>query len=252
MVMARSRFPGKLILIMFVLVFIGLGAAYFYYSGINRWVDPRIKGARELYEKYNGYAQSAQYDSVFWLMDTIQAIYSSTAHYRESYETGVLYNNRAAAYLSMFLQPDQEYPGSDSPEILQHATKLAEQSISIYTRWLDEFGDKDEEDILNRIEPAFTDGLEAYRLEEQQAFLAHRAKEIADARTETRRRLSVSYTNLGTIKRHQQAYDSAVICYKEAMALWDQNLTAENNLNILLNRPLKKRNLLQKLFPPEK
>jgi hypothetical protein len=47
-------------------------------------------------------------------------------------------------------------------------------------------------------------------------------------------------------------YDSAAFYYNNAIELWDRNLTAENNLNILLNRPQKKRNLIQTLFPPEK
>jgi len=252
MVRARSGFPGRLVLVMVVIVMFGLGAAYLYYSGINRWVDPRIKSARQLYEQYNGYAQSEQYDSVFWLMDTIQSIYQATLHYRDSYETGVLNNNRAAAYLSLFLTPEGDLHPGDSTEILGKAEKLARKSISIYTGWLDEFKDMDEAGTGSRIRDEFMKGLESYTPDEQEAFLDHRVKEIGEAREETVRRLSVSYTNLGTIKRHQQVYDSAALYYQKAISLWDRNLTAENNLNILLNQPLKKRNLLQKLFPPDK
>jgi hypothetical protein len=47
-------------------------------------------------------------------------------------------------------------------------------------------------------------------------------------------------------------YEKAINNYQKAIDLWDQNLTAENNLNILLGKPLKKRNLIQKLFPPKR
>ncbi|MCK4748009.1 MAG: tetratricopeptide repeat protein, partial [Bacteroidales bacterium] len=66
------------------------------------------------------------------------------------------------------------------------------------------------------------------------------------------RRLSVCHTNLGVIYRHQGAYVEAAEEYQKALALWDRNLEAENNLNKLLNKPLKKRNMMQKLFPPNR
>ena len=69
---------------------------------------------------------------------------------------------------------------------------------------------------------------------------------------ENNRRLSVCYTNLGLISRFQGNYEDAVKQYEKALALWDRNLDAENNLNKLLNRPIKKRNIIQTLFPPEK
>jgi len=36
------------------------------------------------------------------------------------------------------------------------------------------------------------------------------------------------------------------------MELWGENLTAENNLNILLGRPVRKRTFIQKMFPQPK
>ena len=69
---------------------------------------------------------------------------------------------------------------------------------------------------------------------------------------ETDRRLSVCYTNLGVIERTRGNYQEAIMNYEKALNLWDRNLEAENNLNRLLGRPIKKRNLLQKLFPPDR
>lgn len=252
MVRSGNRTPRALLRVMIAVVFVSLGIAYFYYRGVNRSVDPRIKTARQLYERYNAYAQLDQVDSVFWLMDTIESIYASVPHYRDSYETGVLYNNRAAAWLSMLLRPDQEMMIQDTTLLLQRAESMVRQSIAIYDHWLAIYAGTEETEISRMAGKDFMEGLEAYDPEEQQAFLDRRVREIIEAQKENPRRLSVSYTNLGTIKRHQHHYDSAAIWYTRALELWDQNLTAENNLNILLNRPLKKRNLIQKLFPPEK
>ena len=92
----------------------------------------------------------------------------------------------------------------------------------------------------------------SYSAEEMEIYADTRIIEIQDAQKEIDRRLSVSYTNLGMVYRQKELYDSAAANYIIAVELWDQNLTAENNLNILFGKPLRKRNLIQKLFPPKK
>lgn len=241
-----------LIIVMTVLVFAGIVIAWIYYGGINRSVDPRIRGARELYEKYNQFAQESRYDSIFRLMDKIEGVYGSFGHYRDGFEIAVLYNNRAAAYLSLFMQPGNEILIGDTAVFISKAENAVRTSLRMYKEWFDTFGGLDEAEIRENIADDFLTGLDQYSPEEQEEFLDKRVEEIIEAQTENLRRLSVSYTNLGIIKRHQQQYDSAAACYLEAIDLWDRNLTAENNLNILLNRPLKKQGLIQKLFPPEK
>lgn len=241
-----------LILTMTVLVFTGILIAWFYYGGVNRSVDPRIKGARELYEKYNEFTGLGQYDSILWLMDTIESVYSSVDHYRDSYETAVLYNNRAAVYLSVYMQPGNEILIGDTAVFISKAENAVRKSLHMYREWFSKFEGLDEPAIRENIEQNFLNGMDQYSPDEKEQFLDKRVREIIEAQKENRRRLSVSYTNLGIIKRHQQKYDSAAICYLKAIDLWERNLTAENNLNILLHRPLKKQGLLQKLFPPEK
>lgn len=245
--------PARILIsLMVFLVVIGFTIAWFYYEGINESVDPRIKDARKLYEKYNSFAQQNQYDSVFWLMDTIENIYREIDHYKTSFETAVLYNNRAAAALSLFLQPGNDIIIGDSAEFLFNAEKNVKKSIRIYQDWKQVYDSKNENEIRTVIAQDFLTGLDAYPEKEKDSFLENRIEELIAAQTENNRRLSVSYTNLGAVKRHQLKYDSAAFYYKQAIDLWDRNLTAENNLNILLNRPLKKRNIIQKLFPPEK
>lgn len=241
-----------LIITMTVLVFIGIMIAWSYYEGINKSVDPRIKDARKLYEKYNKFTQLSQYDSILWLMDTIEIVYSSIDHYRDSYETAVLYNNRAAIYLSLYLQPENEIFIGDTNVFISKAENAVRKSLQIYQEWFRKFDGLNEMAIRENIEENFLNGMDLYSPDDKEQFLDKRIQEIIEAQTENRRRLSVSYTNLGIIKRHQQKYDSAAMYYKKAINLWERNLTAENNLNILLNRPLKKRNFFQKLFPPEK
>lgn len=132
------------------------------------------------------------------------------------------------------------------------AEKMVKKSIAIYSGWLKQFEDKSSEEIISIIEPEFYRGLEQYPVEKQELFINNRIEEIQQAQMETKRRLSVSYTNLGIIKRHKMRYEEAAKNYKRALDLWEENLTAQNNLNLLLGKPLEKRSFIRKLFPPER
>jgi tetratricopeptide (TPR) repeat protein len=247
----KNNTTRALILILSALVVCTLAITYFVYKNIDESVDPRIVKARLLYEKYNGYAQNNEFDSVFALMDSIELIYSSIDHYKNSYEIGVLYNNRAASYLTMALFADtNQIDRSGRDSIISLAETAANRSIGIYEQWLTIYQQKKRPEIQELVLQNFFTGLEMYNKSRKRKFLKQRVKEIEEALVETQRRVSVSYTNLGIIHRSRLQYESAAICYKKAVELWDENLTAENNLNILLGKPLRKRNIIQKLFPP--
>lgn len=249
----KNKSTRALVLIMSALVFISILISNHYYKGINNNVDPRIKEARLLYEKYNDYTKTSSFDSIFVLMDSIEAVYSNHPHYINSFEIAVLYNNKAASYLTMALHADSastQYNRQDS--IISLAEKMVNKSIAVYTDWLERFENKSREEIRELIEPEFYKGLEQYSDELQQKFINNRIDEIQEAQLETKRRLSVSYTNLGIIKRHRMQYEEAAKHYKTALDLWERNMTAENNLNLLLGKPLEKRSFLRKLFPPER
>ncbi len=249
----KNKKTRALILIMCALVLSGVIISYFYYRDINDSIDPRILAARTLYDRYNEYASLNQLDSVFILMDSIEAIYAATDHYRNSYEIGVLHNNRAASYLTMALYPvDSGNITRKQDSLINFAEDAVYRSIEIYNQWIKVFDNKSEEEIKELISDEFLTGLGAYNDDQKNKFLNSRIKEIKESQVETGRRLSVSYTNLGIIFRHRLQYDSAAMYYKKALDLWDRNLTAENNLNILLGKPLKKRNFIQKLFPPDR
>jgi tetratricopeptide (TPR) repeat protein len=249
----KNKPTRLLILVMSGLVVLGISIASLYYKKQNQSVDPRVKKARLLYEKYNDFAQAGAYDSIFQLLDTIEHLYQQYPHYENSFETGVLYNNRAAAWLTLAtLTGNTAGEPEKRDSLLDRAEKNARQSIKIYQSWKKKFDDKNKKEIETVIRKSFFQGLEKYDQEKKQLFLARRAEEIAQSKVETDRRLSVSYTNLGLVYRHKSRYEEAARQYKKAMELWDRNLTAENNLNRLLGRPLKKRNIIQKLFPPAK
>jgi len=250
--MVKKTKPTRtLILIMGVLVLIAIVISRKYYRDQEASVDPRIKPARELYEKYNSYAASNQFDSVFHLMDTIESIYNLTDHYASSFELGVIYNNRAAAWLTLGIFGEY-YDDWERDSLVTMADTAVRKSMSIYEVWNENLGDLDETEIRKVISDDFTGGLESYSSEEQEKFLETRIAEITEAQAELDRRLSVSYTNLGIVYRHKEIYDSAALCYEKALELWDRNLTAENNLNSLLGRPQKKRNFIERMFPPER
>lgn len=248
----------SLILIMIVLVVIGILIAKSYYGNINKSIDPRVAEARTLYARYDSYAQEGNYYKVFALLDSIEDIYRDTKHYEGSFELGVMYNNRAAALLTISMFTDSiparqnPYSGSSADSLVTLAEINILNAVSIYDNWLTEFSGKSFEQICEIIEPQFMDGLENLTPDLRTKYLEARVREIEKAITENDRRLSVCYTNLGIVFRQREQYKEAVEQYEKALELWDRNLNAENNINLLLNRPLKKRNFIQKLFPQER
>jgi tetratricopeptide (TPR) repeat protein len=222
-----------------------------YFRKQNQLVDPRIVHARELYATYNNLAEAGEYDSIFVLLDEIENIYARVEHYRNSYELGVINNNRAALWLTLGLQ-GETYDSTRQDSLVMLASGALQTSISIYENWDNQFGHGDPAKCRKQISDVFLDGLEQYDPVQQERFLEKRVSEIVQSAGEVQRRLSVSYTNLGIVHRHHARYDSAAHCYTRALELWDRNLTAENNLNLLLGLPQKKQNIIQRLFPPER
>jgi len=248
----------RLVVIMVAVVIVGIIIARSYYGNANRSVDPRIIKARELYSGYDSYARSGDYYSIFAFLDSIEHIYNSTAHYRESFELGVLCNNRAAALITIALHGDSIPPSANpwqewpADSIITLAENHVRKAIAIYENWNDTYAGKSIQQIRTMIESGFMEGLDEVEPDLREKYLETRAREMEKAVLENSRRLSVCYTNLGLVYRYQGAYEDAVKQYEKALILWDRNLDAENNLNRLLNRPIRKQNLIQKLFPPQK
>jgi tetratricopeptide (TPR) repeat protein len=235
---------------MVILGAIGIAIAWVYYGNLNRAVDPRVRQAHIMYGRYNVYASENNVEMVLALLDSIEDIYLSVPHYTDSYEMGVVYNNRASVFLSRAL--------SDSvfEEIRLHYFSLSEhylnKSMLYYTRWIDLFGNKSEEEIAACVHEEFSADGVLSKNKNLDAIIRSRVKEIRTAQLEMPRRLSVSYTNLGIIRRHENKPEEAIQHYIKALDLWDQNHIAKNNMNVLFGRPIEKQSIMRKLFPPER
>ncbi len=236
------------IIIMGTLFIIAGAITYFYYDYQDKYIDPRTIEAYAMYEKYNELARNSDYEAIFQLMNSIEDIYTKTPHYAESYEVGVLYNNRAAAYVAMAISP--AINDSIVKDSLFNLAKInTSKSIEIYTDWLDKWQGKNQEEVKEMLKPHFNENDAIFKNQEIEKYINRRAKQIEEARLETPRRLSVSYTNKGIIYRHKGEYELAALEYFKALELWPDNLAAENNLSILLDKPVKKRSLLRRFFP---
>jgi len=168
----KNKSARALIIIMCALVLFGILIASRYYKNYNSSIDPRISTARTMYEKYNKYAQSNRFDSVFILMDKIEKNYSSLEHYK----------NRAASYLTMALYSNAII---NQPIIQDSLIKMAEnsvnKSISIYQSWLNNFENKSTDEIEKSIKKDFFIGLDDYDENTKNKFLKNRIKEIETA-----------------------------------------------------------------------
>ena len=250
MIFKMNKTTRVLVLVMSTLVVLTFIGVSYYYKYDNQSTDPRVVKAIEMYKGYNELAKSSNYQGALLLMDSIEYIYSNYPHYKESYEIGILYNNRAAAYLAMALLPQNSRETKDSLLNLSQANVL--RSIEIYSNWLSTWEHKNPEEIKINLSAYFHPSDSAFYGKNVNRYVNKRTKGIVEAQLETYRRLSVSHTNLGMVYRHKERFDDAVKEYFIALEYWPDNLAAENNLNILLNQPLKKPSIIRTFFPKER
>ncbi len=238
--------------IMIILAAVGLSIAWIYYGNLNKSVDPRVKPAQIMYGRYNVYAAENDHQKVLELLDSIQEVYLAIPHYRNSYEMGVVLNNRASVFLTLALADTVNF----NIELRQHYFMLAErhlnQSIDYYSNWLTAFKNKKEDEIFDIVHASFANDSLLKDHKHLDAIILNRVKKIQTAQVETPRRLSVSYANMGIIQRHQNELEKAVDYYVKALDLWSENLAARNNLNVLLGEPIEKQSFFRKLFPPDR
>jgi len=235
---------------MVVIAIAGLIWAWYYYSSVNSSEDPRVIEAKTIYRRYDMLANDNKYDEILSLLDSMSSIFNKYDDYQNSYEMGVVYNNRVAVLITVALFETSDNHKKDS--LLSLAKKDALKAINIYNQWIEEFGSLSEKQIRNRLEPIYYSNNSVFETGKNEQYLNKRTEDILLAQKETLRRLSVSYTNIGIILRHQNQYEEAIKMYKKALDLWSSNLTAENNINILLGRPIKERSVLERLFPENK
>jgi hypothetical protein len=241
----------KIILIFVICICItGFAIAFFYYDSVNNSEDPRILQTKFMLVRFDKLMKGKNYTETFPLLDSIEQYFMKVPGYSESYEPGIIYNNRASVYISMAL-----YGNSDSLE-KQNLLKLAKYNtdtcISIYKKWIEKMGNLNKSELIQNIIPFFKENDAAFKNKNFPGILNKRVEDLILAQKETPRRLSVSYTNLGIIQRHQFLQKEAVESYLKALKLWKDNFTARNNLNVLYGKQPEDRSIIDKLFPPDK
>jgi len=240
----------KLLAGIFITVCISLVVAYIYYDGKNKAEDPRIAEAKYLFKDFDELMTENNFSVALSLLDTIESILLNVPGYSESYEPGIVYNNRGSAYISMALYSAKD--SADKSKLLEMAKMNIDSSIVLYTIWLDKNDSVSKEELLKSIKPFFPENDISFHGRNYNRILKKRVEDIVLARKEAPRRLSVCYTNLGIVQRHQHKQDEAVESYKKAITFWKDNYTARNNFNVLMGIPPEDRSIIDQLFPPDK
>lgn len=237
------------IITMTVIAFVGILIAWVYYSDINNSEDPRVLEAKYMYKNYNTLVSENRFDDAFLLLDSITEIYNKYDDYKNSYEIGVIFNNRAAIYLTQALAI---HDGIKKDSLINNAEINVRRSIEIYENWLVDYGDLSEAEIRNHIIPIYHSSSFSFDTKLIDSYIDKRVKDIVLAQRETVRRLSVSYTNMGIVLRNRNEIEKALKTYQKALDLWKKNLSAQNNINLILGRPLQEQSTLERLFPDKK
>ena len=225
--------------------------AVFYYSSINRSEDPRIKSARDFLIRYDALPIHTDMTVKFHLLDSADMIFRFYPEYANSFETGVIFNNKASALLVTSLY-DTSVTSSEKNNLLELAMTYTDSSIALYRRWLKEWRNIGSEEVEKRIRNAMLPDDPAFNGMNYEKLIARRVKNQLTAQVETPRRLSVSLSNKGIIYRHMQKYDSAAGCFSEALSLWKDNRVAKSNFNVLMGGEPVKPGIIESLFPSDR
>lgn len=203
-----------------------------------------------MFREYDNLMKVNQFTSALKILDSIDSILLIVPGYSDSYERAIVNNNRGSAYLGMALY--NLHDSIEKTNLLAIAQTEIESSITIYNSWLNKHTGLSAEELYKSIYPFFPENDPVFKGKNLKKILKKRVEDLETAQKETPRRLSVCYTNLGTILRHQYKQDEAVKSYIKAIEMWKDNYTARNNFNVLMGKPPKDRSIINKLFPPDK
>jgi hypothetical protein len=241
----------KLLVITSSVAVIAIVFAIFHYRGINRSEDPRVSRARQMLADYDRMAGGTNSYHFFPLLDSASAIYKSVPGYVNSFERGVILNNKCSALLLMAVY-DSTLSDSIKRSLIDLSMVYCDSSIAIYREWKDEWGNLTEETVKQKLEPSMRSDESAFEGYNLERVLGKRVDDIMLAQVEIDRRMSVSFTNRATAFRHLMMQDSALSYYQKALSLWNQNRTAESNLSVLMGGELVKPGIIESLFPPDR
>jgi len=235
-----------------IMIFI---ASFVYYGNINSAEDPRTLPAKTLQLQYEKQLEEKHTSEGLDILNQMLTIYLSLPDYKESYEVGVIYNNIASIYLVQLeteILTNKDITKDELVMNLDLASQFTQKSIDNYEKWLAENGSLSEQQIREKITPFYDPKNPAFNNADLDRVIDKRINDIMIAQIETKRRLSVSLTNMGVVNRYQGNLELAKANYEKAIVLWDKNYTAQDNLNILMDQPIQKRSIISRLFPPEK
>jgi tetratricopeptide (TPR) repeat protein len=242
-----SKKLKTLLLALILISGIIVASGYFYYWGLNRAEDPRIVAARKTMAEYNELMSDNEFGLALLVLDQVEDIYMNTPGYDNSYELGVILNNRGSIFL-IKAETDIINKNEQDSGNLVLAERYITSSIDIYTSWLERIESMEREDIYNMTAPFFREGDPAFDGLDLKKIIEKRVDDIMDSKIETKRRLSVSHTNLGIVRRYEGNLEEALAQYEKALELWPDNYIAKDNINQLQGLPLEKRNIIKQMF----
>lgn len=245
-----SFISRKLRILLLVLTLIAgtvIASGYFYYRELNRAEDPRVIDARVKMREYNELMSENEIGLALLVLDQVEEIYTKAPGYADSYELGVILNNRGSVFLIKVETDLIKEEELDTDNLIQ-AKQYIKSSIDIYTSWLNKISTMERDDIHSMILPFFLENDPVFTNLDLNKIIEKRVDDIMASKIETKRRLSVSYTNLGIVHRYERDFEEAMRQYEEALELWSDNHVAKNNLNQLFGLPPEKRNILKEMF----
>ena len=247
----------KKVLLVTILVTLGIVLySMYYYRNINRSVDPRIVDAKKAFGEYGELMKENRYDEALKILDKIETIYNAVPGYEASFELGVVSVNKGSIYL---IRVETEHLSENKTILeetlalyLKFAKEYTEKGVETYIRWTKDVGKLSHDEIEIRLSAHFKKEDPAFNGYDFDQIFARRIIDIEEAQLEIDRRLSVAYTNLGVVARYEDKNDVSKKYYEDALKLWSVNHVAANNLRVLHGKEIKKRTIVEQLFPKER
>ena len=241
----------KLLLPLILITGVIVASGYFYYRELNRAEDPRIIDARKKMTEYNKLMSENESGLALLVLDQVEDIYRNTSGYADSYELGVVLNNRGSVFL-IKAETDMINEEKADTGSLALAEQYITSSIDVYTSWLEKIEPMEREEVYNMIWSFFPEDDPVFTNLDLEKIIEKRIDDIMVSKIETVRRLSVSYTNLGIVYRYKGNLEEAKVQYEKALELWSENHVAKDNLNRLFGLPPEKRNIIKQMFFEER
>lgn len=246
----------KVVLTLAALSVVFIAAMLFHYHRQNEAVDKRTRPARMAMKAFDEAMKDGNYPLALGKLDEAHAVFSELPVYRDSYEMGVMENNRAALAMVEFQlkinNRDAFNPDEADRALLAAAREHSLKAEAIYRDWMKRTQGMSESDVRQWLAPAFEPDFYGASPDEARRALDRRVKEVMEAKAEMPRRLSVTLTNLGILARWSGEPEASAKHYADALALWPENQAAKENLAKLQGRQPEKPGILESLFPPDR